>query len=130
VDKPNHALTAHFVDRNLNALAAVGSAGADAIEWTVGSCTGDASLILTTDAVAMDQTNPGILFTAGTDAISAPGNRGTYTRNTDYGNTYALSGTGTCPVTAAPARTYDPGAPGFEPTGANPDNGVLAVVGP
>ena len=130
VDKTNHTLTAHFVDKNLNALAAVGTSGADSILWTPGSCTGDASITLVTDGIAMDQSNPGILFTADTGAISAPGSRSSYTRNTDYSDGYTLTGTGTCPVTATPSRTYDPGAPGYDASGSDPDDGVLAVVGP
>ncbi|MGZ6141874.1 MAG: hypothetical protein ACXWLM_00990 [Myxococcales bacterium] len=129
-DKPNLTLTAHYVDRNLNALAADGASGADSIGWQVGVCTGDAVVNLFTDGIAMDQSNPGILFAADTGDISAPGTRGTYTRNTDYSNTYTISGAGSCPVIATPARTYDPGAPNFEASGSDPDNGVGITVSP
>jgi len=39
----------------------------------------------------MDQVNPGILFTAATGAISAPGNRTTYTRNINYSDSVVLA---------------------------------------
>ena len=130
-DAATTSLTAHFVDRNLNALAADGASGADSIQWTVGTCTGDLVVNLFTDGIAMDQSNPGILISSDASAIgvdsssiSAPGTRSTYTRNTDYGNTYTYTGSGSCPILATPARTYDPGAPNFDASGSDPDNGV------
>lgn len=79
----------------------------------------------------MDQANPGILFVFDTGAISAPGSRGTYTQHTDYGNTLAsasgsMSGQ-SCTITAIPRRTYDPGAPNYQATGSDPDNGLAGL---
>jgi len=121
--------TAHFLDKNLNALAADGSSGSDGINWGANCGSGDGTFTVTDEA--MDQSNPGILFIADTGAISAPGNRGTYTQHTDYANTLS-SPSGTmagqhCTVTAAPHRAYDPGAPNLPAQGSDPDNGLAGM---
>lgn len=107
-------------DRNLNALAADGIASSDGVSWTAGACGGgaaDGSVTFGVDDQVMDQTHPGILFTADTGAISAPGSRSTYTRSVDYHNSYSITGTPggqSCPISAMPHRQYDPGAPGYD----------------
>ena len=64
-----------------------------------------------------------------TGAISAPGNRTTYTRNTNNSNTLTLaagSTTDSCDIGAGPQRAYDPGAPGYDPQGSDPDAALVA----
>jgi len=77
----------------------------------------------------MDQSSSGILFAVDSGAISAPGNRSTYTRNDDYLNDVTFSGTTgqSCSISALPSRQYDPGAPGYDPQGSNPDSALSAT---
>jgi len=123
--RSGNVATAYFVDKNLNALAADGAAVTDGIDWS-GQCSGGSSISLGAAATVMDQVNPGILFTAETGAISAKGNRSTYTRNIDYGNSVSVAlaqglTSDTCGISAGPHRGYDPGAPGYDPQGAIAD---------
>lgn len=122
-------LTAVFVDLNLNALAADGAAGTDGYDWSA-TCTGaSADGQVAAAGVAMDQANPGILFASDTGSISAPGNRGTYTR-TSTGNSMTSATTMTgqqCTINATPHRCNDPGAPGYDPTCEGADNGLVYI---
>src|SRR5207249_1895989 len=70
--KTGNSVTAYFVDKNLNALAADGASASDGVEWSA-DCTNGSQISVPT--TVMDQVNPGILFTADTGAISAPGIR-------------------------------------------------------
>jgi hypothetical protein len=121
-------LILNIFDRNLNALAADGIASSDGIAWAGGTCTGDGSVSPLSSDQPMDQTHPGILFTAATGAISNPGSRTTYTRNIDYHNSFTFTGTAgqTCTGSALPHRQYDPGAPGYDSQveTTNPDVGI------
>ena len=120
----------NLFDRNLNAVAADGIASSDGISWT-SHCSGDGSIAFGVDDQVMDQIHPGILFNSDTGAISVPGTRSTYTRNIDYHNSAAFTGTTgqSCTLTAAPHRQYDPGAPGFDSQveTTNPDAALSTV---
>jgi hypothetical protein len=115
-------VTAAFFDRNFNQLAADGPASADGISWTAECDSG--SLSFAADEQPMEQGKSGVLFAAD-GSISGPQNRATWTQAVDYANavrfTAGDAASATCTVTARPHRGYDPGAPGFEPEGADPD---------
>jgi hypothetical protein len=120
-----NVVTANFVDKNLNALAADGASASDGIDWSA-TCTGGSALDV--PSTVMDQVNPGILFTADTGAISAKQNRTTYTRNINYGDHLSFPAGVTkdsCTITAAPRRAYDPGAPGYPAEGVDPDAALV-----
>lgn len=121
-------------DRNYNKLAATGAAGSDTIDLGA-VCTLSATL----DALPtlkMDQVKAGILF--GPDEahpLSGPGFPTTYRQGTD---SYALTGSLTlnapadkpvCTVTASVNRSYDPGAPGFSPTGTSNAEEITGPIG-
>jgi hypothetical protein len=128
-DSNNHArITSFFLDQNLNDIAADGPAGTDSIEWSATCGGGSADGTFVAPDIALDQSNPGILFSADTGAISAPGNRGTYTQvsttNVISSQTGDLSAQ-TCTVTATPHRCNDPGAPGYDAQCEGTDNGLV-----
>ncbi|MFN2550027.1 MAG: hypothetical protein ABR567_21590 [Myxococcales bacterium] len=116
-----------FVDANLNNLAADGPSGSDGMAWGAQCAGGNADGTFDVPDTALDQTNPGILFVADTGAISAPGNRSTYTQ-VSSGNVISSPGGSmagqSCTVSVKPHRVYDPGAPGFDAEGSDPDNGL------
>lgn len=118
-----------FVDANLNNLAADGTAASDGLAWGATCHGANADGAFDVPNIALDQNNPGILFVNDTGAISAPGSRTTYTQvssvNTISGAGGSMSGQ-TCTVSVQPHRVYDPGAPGFDAQGSDPDNGLAA----
>jgi hypothetical protein len=121
-----NSITTHFLDPNLNNLAADGPSGSDGLTWNATCAGGNADGSFAVTDTALDQSNPGILFAADTGSISAPANRGSYTQ-VGTGNTISspTSMTGQhCTVTVQPHRSYDPGAPGFDPNGSDPDDGL------
>lgn len=123
----NSGVVLNLFDRNLNAVAADAIASSDGISWS-SSCSGDGTILFGSSDQPMDQHDPGVLFSADTGKISAPGQRTTWTRNIDYHNTYTFTGSPsqTCNLTAQPHRQYDPGAPGFDQAveTTNPDIGT------
>ena len=117
------SVTAHLFDRNFNALAADGPSASDGINFS-GACSDDGQ-IAAADFV-MEQIEPGVLFNASDGSISTPTLRSTWSQKTDYffptGFTSATHVTQACTISAAVHRRYNPGAPGFDSSGAeNPD---------
>lgn len=121
------ALLLRLFDRNLNQLAADGPSATDGIAWSSGACAKGGTLTFGADTQIMEQVDPGILFSSDAPSgYSAPGQRSTWTRQTDYNNAVTISAApDSCPITAAPQRVYDPGAIDFPSEGANPDAAIL-----
>src|SRR5205085_1290890 len=124
MSRSGNTVTLTLFDRNFNALAADGPSSSDGVAWTAG-CDSDGAIAFQVEDQAMDQIHPGVLFTSD-GSIGAPAQRGTWTRNMDYFNSVTFTGTSpqTCTINAMPHRSYDPGAPGFEPGGSDPDVGL------
>ena len=122
-------LSLTLFDRNFNALAADGPSASDGISWSA-TCAGDGQITMTSPT-ALNQTDPGVLFTDDSGKISAPGLRTTWTRGTVYSNRTSFTGAPKqeCTISAGPQRSYDPGAPEIPPGGgaANPDNPIAAA---
>jgi hypothetical protein len=117
--------TLYLFDRNFNALAADGASATDGIGIQA-TCSDDAAPV--SADIPMDQIHPGILFKADDGSISLPGSRSTWSQHIDY----VIGFTGTtspqsCTVTATPHRQYDPGAPGIDADGSDPDTGFGAA---
>ena len=126
---PSGTLALRLFDRNLNQLAADGPSASDGIVWTAGNCAKGGTLAFVADTQIMDQTHPGIGFNPDTGAISAPGQRSTWTQNTDYSNSVTISAApDSCGISAAPQRVYDPGAIDLPSGGSNPDAVVTGSV--
>ena len=112
-------------DRNLNQLAADGPSASDGIVWTAGTCANGGTLTFGTGDQIMEQVDPGVAFVPETGAISAPGQRSSWTQKTDYSNPVAISAApDSCTLSAGPQRIYDPGAIDFPSDGANPDAAI------
>ncbi|HZX97490.1 MAG TPA: hypothetical protein VFE90_23440 [Myxococcales bacterium] len=116
------SFTLALFDRNYNQLAADGPASSDGIAWSAACASG--SIAFDEDDQRMEQGKPGVLF-GGDEAISGPQNRATWTQAVDYTNGvhYTPGGEGgdSCTISARPHRVYDPGAPGLDPQGIDPD---------
>ena len=128
------SVTAYLVDRNLNALAADGPASSDGVTLT-STCSNppsnDCAVTFASGDIPMDQIHPGVLFKADDGSIILPQERATWTRNINYDVRPAVTGTKpiSVDVFAQAHRLYDPGAPGYEAEGSNPDVGVGATFG-
>jgi hypothetical protein len=127
-------------DANFNALAADGPAGTDAVAFSASCDQGTLGDI--PPGIAMPQVAdgyPGMLFKSApgqldNGAIEAPGNHATYLGATDaYGFKFSYAppdpaAEGSCTITAQVNRSYDPGAPGFEPGGSGSLQEVLTAT--
>jgi hypothetical protein len=118
-------------DRNYNKLAAVGAAGTDIIDLG-GDCIPSATFTPSPASLKMDQVKAGILF--GPDEahpLSGPGFPTTYRQGTEYtvnGSVDDASMKPVCTVTGTVNRSYDPGAPGFSPTGTSDAEEIIGSV--
>jgi hypothetical protein len=118
-------------DRNFNQLAADGPSNTDGIAWSA-TCSNGGNVAFGAGDQIMEQHDPGVLFAADTGKISTPGQRSTWTRQTDYFNSMVYTpGTApdTCSISAAPHREYDPGAIDIPSAGgSNPDAVVVGSI--
>jgi hypothetical protein len=119
-------------DRNYNKLAAVGAAGTDVVDLG-GDCTQSATFTASPARLKMIQeAKTGILF--GPDEahpLSGPGFPTTYRQGTEYpvsGSVDDASMKPICTVTASVNRSYDPGAPGFSPTGTSDAEEIIGSI--
>jgi hypothetical protein len=107
-------------DKNLNKLAAAGAAGTDTF-LLAGECTQGATFTGPSLPQALNQDKPGILLAAD-GTITGPGLSSSYRQGTEYpfsGSVDDNSAHPLCTLSAALSRSYDPGAPGFDPAGSS-----------
>jgi hypothetical protein len=117
------SVTLRINDKNFNTVAAAGVAGADTIQLTSNSCT-DGHTLTIPDSLKLEQVKPGIklLLDQGQPdqmaGIDGPGFSSTYRQGSDYSFNATVDATPTqCDLKGTLNRTYDPGAPGFDPAG-------------
>jgi len=108
-------------DKNLNALAADSVGGTDSVTFQAGTCTLNGAVTVAGDGSLSQE--PGILFKATDGSISTPGLHDTYLQHTDYDFSVHFTGDKgqTCNLAATGARSYDPGAPTYDPSGSATD---------
>jgi hypothetical protein len=117
-------------DRNFNQVAADGPSNSDGIAWSA-TCSNGGTIAFGVSDQIMEQHDPGVLFAADTGSISVPGQRSTWTRQTDYVNSIIYTpGTApdTCAIDAKPHRLYDPGAIDIVGDGSDPDAALVGSI--
>jgi hypothetical protein len=127
-------LTLRLNDRNFNTVAADGEAGTDVIQLAATpDCTQGHTLTLGADELKLNQTKPGIAMTS-TGDLDGPQFSTSYRQGSDYTFTASIApidqqaNTDACGVQAQLARVYDPGAPGFDPSGQLSSESVSGLI--